>query len=201
MEAATQTVSVAADVPKAPSKAQKKRERKKRSIANMHEAKHDSPEEMRSVAQIELARSNPCELEPVPDAIERAAIVERTPVCDPDRPASPERPEPEPDPEALAKRRRVNRVPPTSQVGKGDDVGARIIKMLDELFHDNVDGTACDCDECDPEEYDHDDDCDCGGCGPSGNWAYRRGEHIAQVREARAAGIARWRVAASRMRA
>ena len=91
-------------------------------------------------------------------------------------------------------------VPPTSQVSERDEIEGRIVKMLDELFHDDCAG-GCDCEECDPEEEGHEDDCDCGGCGPSGSWAFRRGEHVAQLRAARAAGITRWRDAASRMRA
>ena len=201
-DAATQTDSVTADLPKVPSKAQKKRDRKKRSIANLHESRHDNPAEMRSVAQIELTRSNARELEPVPDAIERAAIVERAPVRDPGRPTSPEaeRLEPEPDLAAHSKRPRLDRPQPTSQVGERDEVGARIVEMLEELFHDECAG-GCDCEECDPEEEGHEDDCDCGGCGPAGSWAFRRGQHVAQLRAARAAGLARWRDAATGMRA
>ena len=182
--------------------AEKKRDRKKRSIANLHESRHDNPAEMRSVAQIELTRSNARELEPVPDAIERAAIVERAPVRDPGRPTSPEaeRLEPEPDLAAHSKRPRLDRPQPTSQVGERDEVGARIVEMLEELFHDECAG-GCDCEECDPEEEGHEDDCDCGGCGPAGSWAFRRGQHVAQLRAARAAGLARWRDAATGMRA
>ena len=105
-----------------------------------------------------------------------------------------------PDPEGLAKRRRVNRVPPTSQVGERDAIEARIVRMLDELFHNNGAG-GCGCSECDPEEEGHEEDCDCGGRGPSGSWAFRRGEHVAQLRAKRAAGISRWREAAFGMRA
>ena len=202
VETATQTVSAAADVSKAQSKAQKKRERKKRTVANMHETNANSRLETRSVAQIELARPNPRELEPVPEADERAAIVGRAPFHGPVKPASPEpeRLEPEPDPCALAKRPRVDRPPPISQAGECDEVEARIVKMLDELFHDDCAG-GCDCEECDPEEEGHEEDCDCGGCGPSGSWAFRRGEHVAQLRAKRAAGISRWREAAFVMRA
>ena len=85
-------------------------------------------------------------------------------------------------------------------MGDRDEIEGRIVKMLDELFHDDCAG-GCDCEECDPEEEGHEEDCDCGGCGPSGSWAFRRGEHIAQARAARASGISRWRDAASRMRA
>ena len=202
MEAATQTVNVAADVPKAPSKAQKKRERKKRTIANMLESNGNNQLEKRSVAQIELAGSNARELEPVPEAVERAVVVKPAPVRDPGRPTSPEaeRLEPEPDPCALAKRPRVDRLPPTSQVGESDEVKERIVRMLDELFHD-VDAGGCGCSECDPEEDGHEDDCDCGGCGPCGSWAYRRGEHLAQLRDAKTKGLERWRDAATGMRA
>ena len=179
---------------------QKKRERKKRKLVlNNSESSANSLKS--SAAQLEPATSKPQSLERVAARVEHATVVERAPVRDPARPASPERLEPEPDPAALAKRPRLDRVPPTSQVGERDEVGARIVTMLEELFHDNVDGVGCDCEECQPEEFDHDDDCDCGGCGPAGLWAARRGVHVAQLREARAAGLARWRDAASGMRA
>ena len=131
-------------------------------IANMHEAMQIGSQETRRVAQIELTSSNAREPEPVPVAVERAVVVRPSPVRDPGRPASPDakRLEPEPDPCALAKRPRVDRPPPTSQVGERDEVEARIVKMLDELFHDDCAG-GCDCEECDPEEEGHEEDCDC----------------------------------------
>ena len=178
---------------------QKKRERKKRKLVlNNSESSANSLKS--SAAQLEPATSKPQSLERIAARVEHATVVERAPVRDPARPASPERLEPEPDPAALAKRPRLDRVPPTSQVGDRDEIEGRIVKMLDELFHDDCAG-GCDCEECDPEEEGHEEDCDCGGCGPSGSWAFRRGEHIAQLRAAQASGIWRWRDAASRMRA
>ena len=140
-------------------------------------------------AQIELASSNAHEIEHVPARIEHGPIAK-----DPGRPCSPDGLQPEPEP-ALAKRPRHDCVPPVAptQAGalKGPDGEAHEVDEteLDALFSDDECtgyDSGCGCAACMPEEDGHADDCGCGFCGPCGTWAWRRGDHPAQRRAARA---------------
>ena len=77
------------------------------------------------------------------------------------------------------------REPSKHDAEKGGD---KLLKELDALFQDAQDVASDeDCCYCGPDddgdlppEEEHDEDCDCGFCGPCGAWAWARGEHPRQ---------------------
>ena len=77
----------------------------------------------------------------------------------------------------------MRREPTKHGVEKGGD-GEKLLQELDALFDDAQDDSSHDESEDElPPEEEHDDDCDCGFCGPCGAWAFARGQHPRQRAE------------------
>ena len=96
---------------------------------------------------------------------------------------------PGPDPNDQAEKAHVALSASTAQVDERREVtkhdedegehGQKLLHELDALF---VDSFGKDEDDDLPPEEEHDEDCDCGFCGPCGAWAFARGQHPAQLR-------------------